>query len=138
MSISAETRGRAQTALNPDAVTVAHRFQKPKDGAVDGKDVSIADSGAVIVGVSEEGTDAVEDTFALRTSGHFTVDAPSQTITAGQWCMAGAAGIAIPYALATEPASNYAVLARTAATGGAGDQIIVDLSVTATNPELLP
>lgn len=137
MAIKPETRGMAETAKDPDAVTVANRFQKPKN-AGGPHEVNVSGAGDFILGVSEHGTDAAGDFFALRKRGHFTVDAPSQTIVAGTFCMPGAAGIAVPYAVGTPPDANYAVLAKTPATGGATDQIIVDLDNVLSNPDLLP
>ena len=88
----------------------------------------VAASGGYADGVSDTQTDAAGETFRLVTEGKVLVDAAAAAIVLDTWVMSNASGDAITY---VPGAGNKALgVAEDAASGGAGEQIIVRLFKT--------
>lgn len=141
MSTPGERRDKSLPAVAKTAVAVKDKWYRfdptvgnPKDAII------VAVLGGDAAGVSENGTDAVGDTFGITTAGLRWVDVPASVVTAGKYAMSDANGDTIDYVEAVDPAKNMALgLIMTTSTGGAGEQVSVEVFEKAlTNPDPYP
>ncbi len=141
MSTPGERRDKSLPAVAKTSVAVPFKWflfdpteGNPKDAVI------VATLGGDAAGISENGTDAVGDTFGITIAGLRWVDVPATVVTAGKYAMSDANGDTIDYVKATEPAKNMALgLIMTTSTGGPGEQVSVEVFEKAlTNPDTYP
>ena len=141
MSTPGERRDKSLPAVAKTAVAVKNKWYRFDPTVGNLKDaIIVAVLGGDAAGVSENGTDAVGDTFGITTAGLRWVDVPAVTVTAGKYAMSDASGLAIDYVKATEPAKNMALgLIMTTSTGGTGEEVSIEIFEKAlVNPDAYP
>ncbi len=141
MSTPGERRDKSLPAVAKTAVAVKNKWYRFDPTAGNPKDaIIVAVLGGDAAGVSENGTDAVGDTFGITVAGLRSIDVPATVVTAGKYAMSDANGDTIDYVKATEPAKNMALgLIMTTSTGGAGQQVSVEVfEKPLVNPDLYP
>lgn len=136
MALPGKQVGKSQTARDPDAPVQAKRFYRPKPSPAESDEYNVTGLSTHLAwGVSATAADQGDD-FELQTSGRAFVSAVFQTVGANTYCMPGGGGSAQPF---VPGAGNWAFLCRTAATGGANDEVLVDLDHGPwENPPALP
>lgn len=141
MSTPGERRDKSLPAVAKTAVAVKNKWYRfdptvgnPKDAII------VADLGGDAAGVSENGTDAVGDSFGITAAGIRWVSAAASVVAVNTYVMVDASGDTIAYVKATEPAKNLALgLALTTTTGGAGEEVSVKIfDKPLVNPDLYP
>lgn len=126
MSIPGERKDETLPAVAKTAAAVAAKWYRFDPSVGSPQDaILVAVLGGFAHGVSETATDAIGDTFAITSKGLRFVDSAAAVITAGQFVMPDASGNTVAFAAA---ASHYATgLAYSTTTGGAGEQVAVEI-----------
>jgi hypothetical protein len=128
MSLHGERVDDAETGVAKSAPAVAPKFYL-LDSSTEPKDADlVAALGGFASGVSQTETDEIGDTFSIATRGTVLVDSAAAVIANGKYVMSDASGDAVVYVTA---GGHFALgIARSATSGGAGEQVMLELFET--------